>query len=348
MLAVRKLKSEPGLWLQTDTPTPPVGPRQVLVAVTHTGICGTDRHIYEWDAWSRSRVKIGITTGHEFVGRVAAVGSAVTRTAVGQRVSAEGHIGCGVCQPCRTGNGHICEKVDILGIDTDGCFAQYVAVPEENIWPVHPEIPDHIAAVFDPLGNAMHTVMAAGVSGRSVLITGVGIIGLMAVTIARAAGAGKIIVTDVSDRRLELAKTLGADVTFDSRDDSWPRKARQETHDQGPEVVLEMSGHPKAIRQGFAALRNGGTAALLGLPSEPVPLDLPNDIIFKGATVLGINGRKMFETWYQVENFLLSGRLNLEPIITHRLPLTEFERGLKMMQAGEAIKVVLEVPASKS
>jgi threonine 3-dehydrogenase len=348
MLAVRKLKNEPGLWLQRDTPTPQIGPRDVLVAVTHAGICGTDRHIYEWDAWSKSRVKLGITTGHEFVGRVHAIGSAVNRTAVGQRVSAEGHIGCGVCQPCRTGNGHICEKVDILGIDTDGCFAEFVAVPEENIWPVHPDIPDHIAAIFDPLGNAMHTVMAAGVSGRSVLITGVGIIGLMAVTIARAAGAGKILVTDVSPRRLELAKQLGADVTFDSKDDSWPSKARQLTHDQGPEVLLEMSGHPKAIRQGFTALRNGGTAALLGLPSEPVPLDLPNDIIFKGATVLGINGRKMFETWYQVENFLLSGRLNLEPIITHHLPLNDFERGLKLMQSGEAIKVVLEIGTAKN
>src|SRR4051794_33484879 len=254
MLAIRKLKPEPGLWLQTDVLTPTIGPRDCLVSVTHAGICGTDRHIYEWDAWSRSRVKLGITTGHEFVGRVVAVGNAVTRTAVGQRVSAEGHIGCGVCQPCRTGNGHICEKVDILGIDTEGCFAQYVAIPEENVWPVHSDIPDHIAAIFDPLGNAMHTVMAAGVSGRSVLITGVGIIGLMAVTIARAAGAGKILVTDVSPRRLEVAKSLGADVVFDSRDDAWPRTARELTHDQGPEVLLEMSGHPKAIRQGFAAL----------------------------------------------------------------------------------------------
>jgi threonine 3-dehydrogenase len=347
MTAIRKLKNEPGLWLVRDVPVPTIGPRQVLVAVTHAGICGTDRHIYEWDAWSRSRVKVGIITGHEFVGRVAAVGSAVTRASVGQRVSAEGHIGCGMCQPCRTGNGHICEKVDILGIDTDGCFAEYVAIPEDNLWPVHPDIPDQVAAVFDPLGNAMHTVMAAGVSGRSVLITGVGIIGLMAVTIARAAGAGRILVTDVSPRRLELAKKLGADVAFDSRDDAWPRNARELTHDQGPEVLLEMSGHPKAIRQGFAALRNGGTAALLGLPSEPVALDLPNDIIFKGATVLGINGRKMFETWYQVENFLLSGRLHLEPIITHHLPLGEFERGLKLMQAGEAIKVVLDIAGAK-
>src|SRR4051794_17414241 len=171
MLAVRKLKNEPGLWLQTDTPEPKVGPRDVLVAVTHAGICGTDRHIYEWDAWSANRIPLGITTGHEFVGKVVATGNAVVRTHVGERVSAEGHIGCGICEPCRTGNGHICERVDIIGIDRDGAFAQFISMPEENVWPVHPDIPNDIAAVFDPLGNAVHTVMAAGVSGRSVLIT---------------------------------------------------------------------------------------------------------------------------------------------------------------------------------
>ena len=256
----------------------------------------------------------------------------------------KGHIGCGICQPCRTGNGHICERVDILGIDCDGCFAQFVSVPEDNIWPVHDDIPDKIAAVLDPLGNAMHTVMAAGVSGRSVLITGVGIIGLMAVTIARAAGAGTILVTDCDPRRLRIAKDLGADETFLADDEDWPAKVRTITHDQGPEVLLEMSGHPKAIRQGFSALRNGGTAALLGLPSEPVSLDLPNDIIFKGATVLGINGRRMFETWYQMESFLLSGRLNLDPVITHEIPLHDFDRGFELMQSGDAIKVVLQVP----
>jgi len=344
MLAVKKLDDAPGLSWRPDTPVPKIGPRDVLVAVTHAGICGTDRHIYEWDAWSRSRVRRGITIGHEFVGRVIAVGDAVRRTRIGERVSAEGHIGCGVCEPCRTGNGHICEKVDILGIDCDGCFAQYVAVPEENIWPVHPDIPDHVAAVFDPLGNAMHTVMAAGVSGRSVLITGTGINGLMAVTIARAAGAGQILLTDVNPKRLELARTLGADVTYDARDDAWPAQARAITHNQGPQVLLEMSGHPRAIRQGFTALRNGGTAALLGLPSEEVAFDLANDIIFKGATVLGINGRRMFETWYQVENFVLSGRLELEPVITHHLPLADFEQGFRLTQSGEAIKVVLKVP----
>lgn len=344
MAAIRKLHDAPGLDWCPSVELPTLGPRDVLVAVTHAGICGTDRHIYEWDAWSRSRVQIGITTGHEFVGLVAQIGAAVTRAEVGQRVSAEGHIGCGVCEPCRTGNGHICERVDILGIDCNGCFAQYVSVPEENLWPVHPDIPDHIAAIFDPLGNAMHTVMAAGVSGRSVLITGVGIIGLMAVSIARAAGAGTILVTDANPQRLELARRLGADVAYLASDEDWPKQARAATHDQGPQVLLEMSGHPRAIRQGFAALRNGGTAALLGLPAGPVEFDLPNDIIFKGATVLGINGRRMFETWYQVENFLLSNRLDLEPIVTHQLDLEDFHRGFELMQSGDAIKVVLKIP----
>jgi threonine 3-dehydrogenase len=190
----------------------------------------------------------------------------------------------------------------------------------------------------------MHTVMAAGVSGRSVLITGVGIIGLMAVTIARAAGAARIMVTDIDQRRLDLALQLGADDAFSADDEDWPTEVRRRTHDQGPQVLLEMSGHPLAIRQGFSALRNGGTAALLGLPVEPVEFDLPNDIIFKGVTILGINGRRMFETWYQVESFVLSNRLELEPIITHQIPMADFEKGFQLMQTGEAIKVVLQMP----
>lgn len=343
MLAIKKTEDGPGLTWAPATPRPEIGARDVLIAVTHAGICGTDRHIYEWDDWSRNRVQLGTTTGHEFVGRVVAIGDAVNRTEVGARVSAEGHIGCGVCQPCRTGNGHICEHVDILGIDCNGCFAQYVCVPEENVWPVHPDIPDHIAAIFDPLGNAVHTVMAAGVSGRDVLITGVGIIGLMAVTVARAAGAGRILVSDVDPRRLELAKRLGADEAFSAKDD-WVQDARVATHNQGPEVLLEMSGHPTAIRQGFAALRNGGTAALLGIPGKEISINLADDIIFKGATVLGINGRRMFETWYQVENFLLSGRLQLDEIVTHQLDMEDFDKGFRLMQSGDAIKVVLRIP----
>ncbi|QDU96745.1 L-threonine 3-dehydrogenase [Lignipirellula cremea] len=344
MVALKKLNDGPGLTYSENVPVPSVGQRDVLIAVTHAGICGTDRHIYEWDAWSKGRVKLGTTTGHEFVGRVVAVGPAVRRTSVGERVSAEGHIACGYCQLCRTGNGHICDKVDILGIDCNGCFAQFVVVPEDNVWPVHVDIPDHVAAVFDPLGNAMHTVMTAGVSGKSVLITGVGTIGLMAVTIAKAAGASRILVSDVDPNRRRLALELGADEAYAASDPGWVKEARDATHHLGPEVLLEMSGHPGAIRQGFQALRNGGVAALLGLPSQEVAFDLANDIIFKGATVIGVNGRRMFETWYQVQDFLLSGKLDLEPILTHQLEFTDFEQGFRKMQSGEAIKVVLNLP----
>jgi threonine 3-dehydrogenase len=347
MLALKKLHDRPGLWQTLDAPIPVVGPQDVLVAVTHAGICGTDRHIYEWDAWSRSRVRLGVTTGHEFVGRVAKVGEAVTRVQPGQRVSAEGHVGCGRCRPCRTGSGHICEEVQILGIDRDGCFAEYVSVPESNIWPIDSRIPDEVAAIFDPLGNAMHTVMAAGVSGKSVLITGVGIIGLMAVTIAKAAGASRIFVSDVDRRRLDLARRLGAHEAYHAGDADWTADVRRATAGRGADVLLEMSGHPRAIAQGFSALASGGVAALLGLPSDRVSFDLANDIIFKGATVLGINGRRMFETWYQVEEFVLSGRLNLAPIITHQIPIDDFEQGFHLMQSGEAIKVVLTVPQER-
>ncbi len=345
MFGIKKTAAAAGLTWCPDTPVPVPGPREVVIAVTHTGLCGTDRHIYEWDAWAAGRVNVGITVGHEFVGRVVEVGSAVTRAHPGQRVSGEGHIGCGHCQPCRTGNAHICETVDIIGIDIDGCFAQFVKIPEDNVWPVADSIPDELAAILDPLGNAMHTVAAAGVSGRSVLITGAGVIGLMAAAISRAAGASQIIAVDVDERRLELAKRFGAGEGLLAGDPDWPADAKRLAHGQGPEVLLEMSGAPSAIRGGFKALRNGGTVALLGLPSNPVELDLPNDIIFKGATVLGINGRKMFETWYQVEGYLLSGCLDLDGIVSHELPIQDFDRAFALMKSGEAIKVLLTVPA---
>ncbi len=345
MPALKKLHDAPGLDFCPETKLPTIGPRDVLVNVTHAGICGTDRHIYEWDKWSQNRIKIGITTGHEFVGNVVQVGSAVNRVEIGQRVSAEGHVGCGNCEPCRTGNGHICNAVSIIGIDGDGCFAPYVSIPETNIWPVHPDIPNSIAAVFDPLGNAVHTVMAAGVSGKTVLITGVGIIGLMAVTVARAAGAGQVFVTDVDERRLAVAKQLGAYRTFKATD-NWPDQIRELTDGQGPHVMLEMSGNAHAIRDGFRALRNGGTAAMLGIPADDITFDLSELVIFKGTTILGINGRKMFETWYQMENLILSGQLDLDPIITHEIEMADYEQGFKMMQSGEAIKVVMRIGAT--
>ena len=343
MVCLKKQRGEPGLDLVEETPVPAIGPSDCLIRVTHAGICGTDRHIYEWDAWASGRVPLGVTTGHEFVGRVVAVGAACSHRKVGDRVSGEGHIGCGRCPACRQGEGHICEHVDIIGIDRDGCFAEYLALPECNCWGVPDAIPDQVAAIFDPLGNAMHTVMAVGVSGKNVLITGTGIIGLMAVSIARHAGAGKIFVTDLDPRRLEIAKGLGADVAHQAGDPDWVARVRHATNDHGVDVLLEMSGSQSALSGGLDALRNGGSAALLGLAAKPNTIDLPNQVIFKGATLVGINGRRMYETWYQVERFLLAGKIDIEPILTHVLPLRDYDRGFEFMQSGEGIKIVLQV-----
>ncbi len=343
MRALIKHHAGPGLQLLVDRPIPVIGPRDVLIRVKKAGICGTDRHIWEWDHWAASRIPVGIVTGHEFVGVIEKVGSAVTRFKPGLRVSAEGHITAGLDYNSRTGNAHIARDTKILGVDRDGVFAEFVSVPEENVWPVHANIPDHIAAVMDPLGNAVHTVMSANVSAKTVLITGVGIIGLMAVTVAKAAGASRIFVTDIDEKRLKLARKLGAVEAYKANDPKWIEKIRQHTRGDGPDVLLEMSGHPGAIDDGFKALRMGGTAALLGIPSRAISFDLSNHVIFKGATVLGVNGRRMFETWYQMEELLLSGRLELDEIVTHQIPFADFAKGFGYMQSGEGIKIVMNI-----
>ncbi|MEO1717082.1 MAG: L-threonine 3-dehydrogenase [Planctomycetota bacterium] len=328
----------------TERPIPEPGPRDVRIRVTKAGICGTDRHIWEWDDWAAGRIPVGIITGHEFVGVVDKLGSAVTRCEVGQRVSAEGHTTKGVDYNSRTGNAHIAIDTKIFGIDRDGCFAEYIVVPEENVWPVHESIPDKVAAILDPLGNAVHTVMEADVSAKSVLVSGTGIIGLMAVTVAKAAGASRIFATDINPPRLELARRLGAVEAYDARDgEGWIKDVRRHCRGEGVDVVLEMSGASQAIDQSFRALRNGGTAALLGVPAKPVTFNFTENIIFKGCTVLGINGRRMFETWYQMEELLLSGRLELDEIITHEFPLAEYKAGFETMMSGEGIKVVLGI-----
>jgi len=344
MRALVKHQAGPELAFATDRPVPAPGPKDVLIRVTKAGICGTDRHIWLWDDWAASRIPVGIVTGHEFAGVVAEVGDAVTLVKPGDRVSAEGHITAGLDFNSRTGNAHIARDTKIIGIDRDGCFADYVCVPESNVWPIHPDIPDRVAAVFDPLGNAVHTVMAADVSARSVLISGVGIIGLMAVTVARAAGASRIYCTDINPPRLALAKKLGATAAFDSRGaNGWIDEIRRDTRGEGVDVLLEMSGAPKAFEEGFRALRNGGTAALLGLPAKPVTFDFNTNIIFKGCTVLGINGRRMWETWYQMEELVLSGGLELDEIITHEYPLEDYKTAFETMISGEGIKVLLDV-----
>ncbi len=342
MRALRKAGPGPGFTLE-HVPVPSIGPNEVLIRVKTVGLCGTDLHIYTWDHWAQRRVKPPLTIGHEFMGEVAAVGSAVKGVQVGDRVSAEGHIACGICRLCRTGEAHICEHVEIIGVDTDGSFADYIRMPESNVWKLDPSIPDSWAAVFDPLGNAVHTVMAAGVSAKSVVITGVGSIGLMAIPVARAAGASTVFAVDVNPQKLELAKRVGADATFSATQPDLVDDIIARTGGDGVDVLLEMSGSGQAINSGLAMVRNGGVAALLGIPSDEVEINLAERIIFKGLTVLGINGRRMFETWYQTQALVTSGRVDLTPIITHEMRFEQFDEAFALMKSGEAAKIVLRV-----
>jgi len=338
MQAIMKLKPQVGLTL-SESPRPAPGPRDVLVRVSKTGICGTDRHIYEWDAWAAGRIKPPMIAGHEFVGIVEDVGKAVRAVQPGDRVSGEGHIGCGLCYCCRTGQSHICDKVDIIGVDINGCFAPHVVLPESNIWKVDPAIPDDQACLFDPFGNAMHTVMAQPISGKQVLVVGCGTIGLMGIGILNAGGADKIIAIDPNPVKRKLAETMGADVVLEKAD----REAIKDITDRGgADVLLEMSGHPDAIVRAFNCVRNGAEVSLLGIPPDEVCIKWAEQIIFKGLTIHGINGRRMFETWYQCESFLRHYPKLIEPLITHRLPFDKFEDGIKAMQAGDACKVVLD------
>src|SRR5215469_12967454 len=342
MRALVKEAPGPGMVLK-DVAMPTIGPTDVLIRVRKAGICGTDGHIWNWDKWSQARVKPPLIVGHEFMGEVAEVGAAVRAVQIGDRVSAEGHISCGVCYLCRTGQAYICEHVKIIGVDRDGCFADYISMPENNVWKLDPSVPDAWAAVFDPLGNAVHTVMTAGVSTKSVVITGVGSIGLMAIPVARAAGAAKVIAVDINPGKLELAKRLGADRVFDARDEGLQQRILEETNGDGADVLLEMSGSGAAINQGLGFVRNGGRAALLGLPSDNVSVNLAENIIFKGLTVLGINGRRMFETWYQTQALVVSGRVDLAPIITHVLPFERFDECFHLLQEGKAAKIVMDI-----
>jgi threonine 3-dehydrogenase len=342
MRALRKASAGPGFSLER-VPVPAVGPNDVLIEVKAVGLCGTDLHIYTWDHWAQRRIKPPVTIGHEFMGHVVAVGDAVRLVGVGDRVSAEGHLACGVCTLCRTGQAYICEHVQIIGVDTDGAFADYIRMPESNVWKLDPSIPDAWAAIFDPLGNAVHTVMAAGVSTKSVVITGVGSIGLMAIPVARAAGAAKVFAVDVNPQKLALAKRVGADETFVATDPDLVEQIVARTGGDGVDVLLEMSGSGSAINNGLMMVRNGGVAALLGIPSDDVEINLAERIIFKGLTVLGINGRRMFETWYQTQALVTSGRVDLTPIITHELRFEQYDEAFALMKSGEAAKIVLKL-----
>ncbi len=340
MKALRKMRPDRGAQLES-VPVPQFGPTDVLVRVRAASICGTDLHIYGWDRWSASRIKPPMTFGHEFCGNVEKVGDEVTTVKPGDFVSAEMHIACGHCRACRMGQPHVCQNVKIIGIDADGCFAEFVVIPATNIWKIDPAIPEYYAAILDPLGNAVHTVLAGEIAAQNVVVTGAGPIGLMSINVARACGAATIFATEINPHRRELAVKMGADVAIDPTKKDAVDQVIAATDGAGVDVLLEMSGNPTAIHQGFQMLRSGGRASLLGIPKDPVTFDLVNDVIFKGATVQGIYGRKMFETWVQMTELLKHHRLNLEPLFNERVPLKDFESAFSLLESGQAGKVLL-------
>ncbi|PZS06784.1 MAG: L-threonine 3-dehydrogenase, partial [Chloroflexi bacterium] len=286
---------------------PRLGPHDVLVRVDAASICGTDLHIYLWDPWAASRVSPPLVFGHEFAGHVASVGEQVTRTAVGDYVAGESHIVCGDCYECRHGLAHICRNVQIVGVDRPGAFAEYVAIPEQNAWPTDPSIPPEIATIQEPMGNAVHTALSQSLAGAYVVIFGAGPIGLFAVPIARASGARRVLTVEPSPVRLRLATRMGSDVVIDPSREHVVHRIMEETEGEGADVVLEMSGNAEAISQALTVLRHGGDISLLGIPARPIEVLLADGVIFKGATVRGISGRRLWETWYQTRGFLQSG-----------------------------------------
>lgn len=340
MQAVVKAGPHPGVEIQ-EIAVPPFGPNDVLVKVDAASVCGTDLHIYNWDLWAQGRVRPPLVPGHEFCGTVAQVGDQVTAVKPGDFVSAEMHVACGKCLQCRIGQAHVCQNVKIIGVDTDGAFADYVVIPESNIWKLDPGLPREYGSILDPLGNAVHAVLAAEIAARSVAVVGCGPIGLFAIAVARACGASKVFAVEVNEHRRKLAAAMHPDFVLNPATDNVPAIIAENTAGIGVDVVLEMSGHADGMRLGFQVLRTGGRVSLLGIPAKPVELDFARDIIFKGAIVLGINGRKMYETWYQMEALLKAGKLDLSPVITHRLPMNEFAQGMELLKSGEASKIVL-------
>jgi threonine 3-dehydrogenase len=342
MQALVKTTAGPGLTL-TDRADPTPGPHDALVKVAATSLCGTDSHIYRWDEWAQRRIHPPRIIGHELCGHVVEVGREVSLVKVGDYVAAESHLTCGACFQCRTGQAHVCKNYKILGIDRDGSFAQYVALPEGVLWHTAPEIPPEIACVQEPLGNAVDAALAEDLTGHTVLITGCGPTGLFAAAVARTAGAATIIASDVSDYRLGLAKKMGVDHVLNVRTESPEQVAAailEMTAGEGVDASLEMSGNPTAMHQAFRAVKNGGRVTLFGIPTGPVCFDLPNEVIFKGVRVYGITGRHLFGTWYRLAGLFKAG-LDIRPVVTHFFPLGEFATGFELIQSGQCGKVVL-------
>ncbi len=340
MIAVVKPTAAPGAEIR-EVPVPTFGVRNVLVKVKVASICGTDLHIYNWDRWAQGRIHPPLIPGHEFCGEVAAYGAEVTSVKEGDFVSAEMHVACGKCLQCRTGEAHICQSVKIIGVDANGAFAEYVVIPESNIWKLDSAIPQEYASILDPLGNAVHTVLAGEIAGKTVAVTGCGPIGLFSIAVARAVGASTIFALEVNEHRRKIAKQMHADYVLDPTKDDVRKIVKEHTGGLGVDVVLEMAGHPDAIRTGFDIVRSGGRISLLGLTSKPIPLNFSEDIIFKGITIQGINGRRMYQTWYQMTALLKSGRLDLHPVITDRLPMKDFSKAMERLKTGEASKILV-------
>ncbi len=339
MRALVKSKPEPGLWLE-DVPKPEVGPNDVLIKVHKTGICGTDLHIFNWDAWSQRTLTTPLVIGHECAGEVAEVGALVAGFRVGERVAVEGHVTCGYCRNCRAGRRHLCRNTVGVGIQRPGCFADFVVVPATNAFHLADGVPDDVAAFLDPFGNAVHTALSFDLVGEDVLITGAGPIGCMAAAVARHVGARYVVVTDVNDYRLALARKLGANRTVNVKHESIAKVIEELGMTEGFDIGMEMSGNVEAFRQLLSVMNYGGRVALLGIPPTEIAIDW-NQVIFKGLTLKGIYGREIYETWYKMASMLQSG-LDISPVLTHRFPAADFAAAFEVMASGRAGKVVLE------
>ena len=338
MKALVKRRAEPGLWLE-DVPPPVTGINDVLIKVHRTGICGTDLHIYNWDAWAAKTIPVPMVIGHEFVGEIVEVGANVSDFFPGQIVSGEGHVVCGRCRNCLAGRRHLCSATKGIGVDRPGAFAEYISLPMTNVWVHSKTVDEDVAALFDPLGNAVHTALSFPVLGEDVLVTGAGPIGIMSAAVARHAGARYVVITDVSPYRLDLARQTGVTVALNPQQKSLAEVQKELGMREGFDVGLEMSGNPSAFRDMLANMAHGGKVAMLGIPSEPMAIDW-NKVIFSMLTIKGIYGREMYETWYKATVLLESG-LDIRPIITHRLPYTEYQRGFEILKEGRSGRIVL-------
>ena len=338
MKALVKRSSTKGLWLE-DVPEPEIGINDVLIKIDRTAICGTDMHIYNWDSWAQATIPVPMVVGHEFVGEIVDVGANVNDFRPGQIVSGEGHVVCGRCRNCMAGRRHLCAQTSGVGVDRPGAFAEYLALPMSNVWEHRPGIDLDVAALFDPLGNAVHTALQYDLLAEDVLITGAGPIGAMAAAVCKYAGAKNVVITDINPERLALARQLGATRTVDVRTEKLADVQRELGMSEGFDVGLEMSGNPSGFRDLLANMCHGGKVAMLGIPGEEMAVDW-SQVIFNMLTLKGIYGREMYETWYKMSSMIESG-LDISAVITHRLGFEDFQQGFDAMNAGEASKVIL-------